>query len=114
MRIDIFYTIVTVAISALLSWGEYSIVKIEDLKWVATITTFIALVVSGLFTIALKANTERAGIVMHTIGGIFLFILLVLNFTFAFFEFSVPLYIIVNALLLLIMILIIRFTTKHT
>lgn len=113
MKVDAFYGLIIILLSALLSWGEFYLVKADNLQWIAAITTFISLTVSGLFSIAVKAQTERCSTLIGTTGGIFLFILLVVNFTFAFFEFSIPLYIIINALLLLVMITIIRFISIH-
>lgn len=112
MKIDLFYSIIATAASALLAWGEYCITETESLKWTVCIISFISYTVSGIFAIAVKLKNKRSTYLIHTISSIFLFILLILNTAFAFFRFSEPLYIIANAMILLTLVTIIRFIAK--
>lgn len=107
MKVDIFKTIIGVAISGLFAYGCYAISDYENLKLLLIITAFVTMAVCLVFAIGVYIpDDSRKSVMLKTLSGIFWAIFLTTNMTFAFFEFNKPPYIILNGVLLLLYALI--------
>ncbi len=112
MKFDFFNSLIALSISALLTWGAYSMTDTENLKSLVAVVTFITLGVSSICSIAIKLGEERSSIVNRATSAVFFFLLLIINMAFTFFDFSKPLYIIINGIVMLIMLIILRAVTN--
>ena len=106
MKIDFVKTIIAVAISCLLAYGFYAICKVDELRWLLTIVSGVAMTITLAFTLGIKPKAERTSVMFTTMSSIFFVVITVMDFIFAFVNFSKPVFVILNGIILLIYALI--------
>ncbi|MEE1212728.1 MAG: hypothetical protein UHO11_09560 [Treponema sp.] len=102
MKCNIFLTVASVLIAALIGYGFYAANSTEHLVWLlcsgAGITS--ALTLTGIFGISTKGRT--GGINITALSSIFFVVFLISNLVFTFTKMKLAPYVIINGILLLI------------
>ncbi len=111
MKIDFVKTLIAFAVSALITYGLFSISENEN-KLLLSYGSFIFLAITLALTISVNFKFPRATTNIRVVSGIFFIIALVSNIIFSFFHFSIPSYIIINGILLLIYVLLVYSINK--
>ena len=106
MKIDFVKIIIAVAISCLIAYGFYAICKVDELRWLLTIVSGVAMTITLAFTLGIKPKAERTAVMFTTMSSIFFVVIAVMDFIFAFVNFSKPVFVILNGVILLIYALI--------
>lgn len=102
MKIDIVKSLIVVLLTALITYGLYSVSDYDTVRWWLTGVSAAVLAISGVLTFGVSFEGERSSAMFKVLSGIMFFVFLFANLTFAFFEFSLPLYIILNGVMLLV------------
>ena len=71
MKIDFVKTIIAVAISCLIAYGFYAICKVDELRWLLTIVSGVAMTITLAFTLGIKPKAERTAVMFTTMSSIF-------------------------------------------
>lgn len=111
MKIDFVKTLIAFAVSALITYGLFSISENEN-KLFLSYGSFIFLAITLASTIGVNFNFSRTTTNIRVVSGIFFIIALISNIVFSFFNFSIPSYVITNGILLLIFVLIVYSINK--
>lgn len=102
MKCNIFLTVASVLIAALIGYGFYAANSSESFVWLlcsgAGITSVLTL--TGIFGISTKGRT--GGINITALSSIFFVLFLICNLVFAFTAVKLAPYVIINGILLLI------------
>lgn len=102
MKCNIFLTVASVLIAALIGYGFYAANSTEHLVWLlcsgAGITSVLTL--TGIFGISTKGRT--GGINITALSSIFFVLFLICNLVFAFTAVKLAPYVIINGILLII------------
>ena len=112
MKIDFVKTIIAVAISCLIAYGQYAICKDDELRWMLTIVSGVAMTITLAFTLGIKPKAERTALMFTTMSSIFFVVIAIMNLIFAFVNFNKPIFIILNGVILLVYALIASGMTK--
>lgn len=107
MKVNPVYTILIVAIAALLAWGGYAIQNHEELKLYVGIVMFFLLALTGTGCLGLRYPQSRSGVMARVACGTAFILALAMDYIFACFRFSVPFFMILNGLLLLLTALVV-------
>lgn len=110
-QVKFFQLIVAIALSALISFGFYSM-DIESNKLLITIGGFVFFAITLGCTIGIRFETAGVSTNVRVLSSIFFVIVLVSHFVFSVFSSSVPLYVIVNGIVILVYALIVNGLTK--
>ena len=110
-QIKFFQLIIAIAISALISFGFYSM-DIEENKLLITIGGFVFFAVTLACTIGIRFETAGVSTNVRVLSSIFFVVGLLSHVVFSFFSSSIPLYVIVNGILILIYALIVNSLIK--
>lgn len=106
MKINTLYSIIAVAIAALLAYGFYSFCRSEN-EIVLSIGSFLFIGFPLFLTMGVSSPAKRSSANMKVLAVVFFLIALVVNILFACLShFSIPLYIITNGITALIFFLI--------
>ena len=105
MRINIVPTVISIALSLLISFSFYSYYE-GDNRFLLTWGSFILLAATLIMAIGVRFELPRTTVNVRMTSGIFFTIALASNIIFSFQDFSTPSYIIINGILFLIFILI--------
>ena len=105
MRADGIRIVITVALTALITWGIVSISSYENAVWPLIIGCVLCLGTPLMFLIGFRYNT-RTMVSARICGTLYLGLAFIMNLVFAFFDFSLPVYAIANGIPWLIYILI--------
>jgi len=108
MRVDIFKSIVALALAALLAYGCYCINGYDSVRLIVTIGSFVAIGIPLFLALGLESKDERGSVLLRVASWLVSAVQIGVNYVFAFFDFSVPFYIIINGLILIIFALIYR------
>lgn len=106
MKIDFVKSLIAIAVSALITYGLYSIGENEN-KLLLSTGSIIFLALTLTVAIGVNFKFPRTTSNIRVVSGIFFIIALASNIIFSFFNFSTPSYVIANGILLLIYILIV-------
>lgn len=106
MRLNAINTLFAIAISALLSYGCYSLC-IHGQKEIVAVGTFILLAVITIVNFALTLPEKRTTTLIHIVASIFLTVVVVLSVIFSLIYVSTPAYIITNGLTLIIFLMVV-------
>ena len=106
MKFNFIQTIISIAISILISYSLYSIHEGEN-KILLSIGSFLFLSTSLMTMIGINFEQSRTTTNIRFVSGIFFVLAFISNLVFSFFTFSIPSYIIINGILLLIFVLIV-------
>lgn len=112
MKLDALNTIVALLLSALLAYGCYALCKIDDLRLLITIASFIQLSITGIGAFAVKLPDERKTMMFGLASKIFFVIVAALNLVAIFISLTIPFYIILSGILLLAYILAAGFVAR--
>ena len=107
MKINIIYSLIALAISALISYAFYSFYE-GDNRLLITGGTFLMLTITLLMIFGLKIkNIQRTTIHIRTVSVIMFFISLIVNIVFAMTDFRAELYVIVCGVMMLLFLLVV-------
>ena len=106
MKLDIIKCIITIAISALLSYACYEICNYDNLQWVITIGAFLTIGIPLIFSMAVSSVKERSEIMLKALSWITLITEVIANGIFVLFDFSIPFYVITNGLIILTFVMV--------
>lgn len=106
MKLSVIYTIFSVALSALLGYGSYSLCD-SDNRLLIAIGTFVMLAVISIVNFALKLPEGRTVVMLRIVAGIFLTIALVSSLIFSLITSGNATYIITNGFIMLVFLMII-------
>jgi hypothetical protein len=106
-QVKFFQLIIAIAMSALISFGFYSM-DIESNKLLIAIGGFVFFAITLACTIGIQFETAGVSTNVRVLSSIFFVVGLVSHVVFSFFSSSVPLYVIVNGIVLLVYALIVN------
>lgn len=102
MKINVFLLFVSIAISTLLGYWIYDIVRGHENEVICGILSFVCIFITLMPFIGLQYSNARVGVNVRILSCLFLVIFLISHFCFAIFGIIMPSYLIVNSVLLLI------------
>ena len=106
-QVKFFQLIIAIALSALISFGFYSM-DIESNKLLIAIGGFVFFAITLACTIGIQFETAGVSTNVRVLSSIFFVVGLVSHIVFSFFSSSVPLYVIVNGIVILVYALIVN------
>ena len=104
MKINVFPTIIAIALSALLSYGLFAFCHTSSKENILAIGGFVCFAISLIIALAVRFNEKRTSVNTAVLGWVFFIILMVSHIIYAFVQFSTPAYVIVNGIILLVFI----------
>lgn len=106
MKMNTLYSIIAVAIAALLAYGIYSLCRSEN-EWLMAIGSFLLIGFPLFLAMGVSSPVKRSIANMKVLAVVFFLLTLVVNILFACLShFSIPLYIILNGITILVFFLI--------
>jgi len=103
MRIDIIKWLIAFGISALVSYGCYSLSKEEvSMRMLYTICSFLFLFITATFMLGVTLSNTRSGALLKVLSGIFFGVGIILHLIFGLFPLNQTIFLITDGLLLLI------------
>lgn len=110
-QVKFFQLIIALAISALLSFGFYSM-DIDENKLLIALGGFLFFSATLTCVMGIKFETAGVSVNVRVLSAIFFVVGLLSHFVFSFFSSSIPLYVIVNGILILVYALIVNSLIK--
>lgn len=102
MKVNVFMTIIGVALAALLGYLSFSVANGDENDAVCGIGSSICFAATLIPTMGFQYNSGRLGVNIRTFSAIFFVIFAISHFFFAAFGVKMPYYIIFNGIMLLI------------
>lgn len=102
MKINVFLSFVSMAITALLGYWLYDIAKGDENDLLCSICSSVCLLSTLVPAIGLQYEEGRIGVNVRVLSSLFLIVFLISHFCFAIWGVVMPCYIIVNGILLVI------------
>lgn len=104
MKLNVFMTIICLALSVLLGYIAYTIAGNDENAGICFATSAICFAVSLMPAMGVKYDSSRIGINIRVLSIVFFILTLACNLAFAAISVVLPHYLIVNGLLLLIFV----------
>ena len=104
MKINSSFTIISIILSALISYGFYSYAS-EESKNLITIVSFISMVIPLIFMLCIQYELPRTTMNIRAISSVFLMLFIFLNFLEVIVKLSTPLYIVSSGILLCVFLI---------
>lgn len=106
MKVNALYSVIAVAISALIAYGFYSFCRSEN-EWLMAIGSFLFIGFPLFLAMGVSSPAKRSSVNMKVLAVVLFLLVLALNILFACLpHFSIPLYIITNGIAALVFFLI--------
>jgi hypothetical protein len=104
MKTNTSFTIISVILSALISYGFYTY-AFEESRILMTIGSFITMIVPLIFMLSIQFELPRTTLNIRAVSSVFLIFFIILNFLGVIVNLSMPLYIISSGILLCIFLI---------
>ena len=102
MKCNIFLTVASVLIAALIGYGFYAANSSESFVWIITFGSGICMALSLIGILAVSTKGRAGGINIKALSSIFFVVFLISNLVFTFTKIKLAPYVIINGILLLI------------
>ncbi|MBR5395695.1 MAG: hypothetical protein IK144_11555 [Bacteroidaceae bacterium] len=102
MKINIFLTLVSFLLTALLGYWIFDTARGKENDIICGVLSFICLLSTLIPLIGLRFYSVKLGVNIRILSGFFFIIFLISHFCSALFGIKMPFYIIINAILLLL------------
>lgn len=102
MKINVFFSLISVALACLIGYLAFNVVKGEANDVMCGICSFVCFAATLIPTMGLQYESSRLGVNIRVFSAIFFVVFLISHFCFAEFGIQLPFYIILNGIILLI------------
>ena len=102
MKANIFLTLISIMLVALLSYFVFSVASGDDNDVLCSIGSGICFAATLIPTMGLQYESDRLGVNIRLFSSVFFIIFAISNFCFAGFGVTMPHYIVVNGIMLMI------------